>query len=75
MESKELGGGLSGGVFHDPPELIASAVMIGVRPRETSQSGSGNDRVENQSRRYLGRSGSAKGTRTIVAKPSRRQLL
>jgi acyl-CoA hydrolase len=38
MQSKELGGGLSSGVFHDPPELIASAVMIGVRPRETSQS-------------------------------------
>ncbi len=34
MESKELGGGLSGGVFHDPPELIASAIMVGVRPRE-----------------------------------------
>ena len=38
MQSKELGGGLSGGVLHDPPELIASAVMIGVRPRETPQS-------------------------------------
>lgn len=34
MESKELGGGLSGGIFHDPPELIASAIMVGVRPRE-----------------------------------------
>ena len=38
MESKELGGGLSGGVFHDPPELIASAIMIGVRPREIPSS-------------------------------------
>jgi 3-aminobutyryl-CoA ammonia-lyase len=35
LETKELAGGLSGGVFHDPPELIASAIMIGVRPRET----------------------------------------
>jgi 3-aminobutyryl-CoA ammonia-lyase len=34
MESKELGGGLSGGIFHDPPELIAQAIMIAVRPRE-----------------------------------------
>jgi 3-aminobutyryl-CoA ammonia-lyase len=38
MESKELGGGLSGGIFHDPPELIAQAIMIGVRPREAPQS-------------------------------------
>lgn len=38
MQSKELGGGLSGGVFHDPPELIASAIMIGVRPRDTPKS-------------------------------------
>jgi hypothetical protein len=35
MESKELGGGLSSGVFHDPPELVAQAIMIAVRPRET----------------------------------------
>lgn len=38
MESKELGGGLSGGIFHDPPELVAQAIMIGVRPRETPRS-------------------------------------
>ncbi|MGD0187974.1 MAG: hotdog fold domain-containing protein [Roseiarcus sp.] len=38
MEYKELEGGLSGGIFHEPPELVAQAVMIGVRPRETSQS-------------------------------------
>jgi 3-aminobutyryl-CoA ammonia-lyase len=38
MEAKELGGGLSGGVFHDPPELIASAIMVGVRPREVPES-------------------------------------
>src|SRR5215472_9727446 len=38
MESKELGGGLSGGIFHDPPELVASAIMVGVRPREVPQS-------------------------------------
>jgi 3-aminobutyryl-CoA ammonia-lyase len=37
MESKELGGGLSGGIFHDPPELIAQAIMIAVRPRGTAQ--------------------------------------
>jgi 3-aminobutyryl-CoA ammonia-lyase len=36
MEAKELGGGLSGGIFHDPPELIARAVMVGVRPREAA---------------------------------------
>lgn len=33
MESKELGGGLSGGVFHDPPELVAQAIMVGVVPK------------------------------------------
>jgi 3-aminobutyryl-CoA ammonia-lyase len=38
MESKELGGGLSGGIFHDPPELVAQAIMIAVRPRETPPS-------------------------------------
>ena len=38
IESKELGGGLSGGIFHDPPELVAQAIMIGVRPREMPQS-------------------------------------
>ena len=38
METKQLGAGLSGGIFHDPPQLIASAIMIGVRPRETPKS-------------------------------------
>jgi 3-aminobutyryl-CoA ammonia-lyase len=35
MERRELAGGLSGGIFHDPPELIAHGVMVGVRPKET----------------------------------------
>lgn len=39
MEAKELGGGLSGGVFHEPPELVAHAVMIGVKPREAPAQG------------------------------------
>ena len=39
VEAKELGGGLSGGVFHDPPELVAQAIMVGVRPREVSPRG------------------------------------
>src|SRR5690348_5498056 len=39
MEAKELGGGLSGGVFHDPPELVAQAVMVGVKPRDASAGG------------------------------------
>lgn len=39
MEARELGGGLSGGVFHDPPELIASAVMVGVVPKDYPKAG------------------------------------
>jgi acyl-CoA hydrolase len=38
MQAKELGGGLSGGIFHDPPELVAHAIMVGVRPRGAPQS-------------------------------------
>lgn len=34
MEYRDLGGSLSGGTFHEPPELVARAVAIGVRPRE-----------------------------------------
>jgi hypothetical protein len=34
MKSNELGGGLSGGILHEPPELDAQAVMIAVRPHE-----------------------------------------
>jgi 3-aminobutyryl-CoA ammonia-lyase len=34
MQAKELGSGLSGGIFHDPPELVAQAIIVGVRPRE-----------------------------------------
>jgi 3-aminobutyryl-CoA ammonia-lyase len=34
MTARELGGGLSGGIFHDPPELVAQAIMVGVKPRE-----------------------------------------
>lgn len=37
MEARELGGGLSGGIFHEPPELVATAIMVGVRPREAAQ--------------------------------------
>lgn len=33
MERRELGGGITGGVFHDPPELIAKGIMVGVRPK------------------------------------------
>jgi 3-aminobutyryl-CoA ammonia-lyase len=36
LEHKDLGDGLSGAHRHDPPELIARAVMVGVRPRETA---------------------------------------
>ncbi len=39
MERRELAGGLSGGIFHDPPELVAHGVMIGVRPRDSAAAG------------------------------------
>jgi 3-aminobutyryl-CoA ammonia-lyase len=34
IEEKESSGGLSRGVVHDPPELVARAVMVAVRPKE-----------------------------------------
>jgi 3-aminobutyryl-CoA ammonia-lyase len=33
----ELGGGLSGGVLHEPPELVAEAIMIVVKPRSLAE--------------------------------------
>jgi 3-aminobutyryl-CoA ammonia-lyase len=38
MEAKEFEGGLSGGIFHDPPEVVARAVMVAVRPRDVRAS-------------------------------------
>jgi 3-aminobutyryl-CoA ammonia-lyase len=38
LEAKDLGGGLTGGHFHNPPELVARAIAISVRPRDTSSS-------------------------------------
>jgi 3-aminobutyryl-CoA ammonia-lyase len=35
LKSIDLGAGLTGGHFSDPPELVAHAVAIAVRPRET----------------------------------------
>jgi 3-aminobutyryl-CoA ammonia-lyase len=34
VEGKESGGGLSRGVVHDPPELVARAVLVAVRPKD-----------------------------------------
>lgn len=34
IEHVDLGGGLSGGKFHDPPQLVARATMIAVMPKE-----------------------------------------
>ncbi len=37
LESKDLGAGLTGGHIPDPPELVACAVAIAVRPREATE--------------------------------------
>lgn len=34
LEYRDLGGGLSGGVVHDPPQLVARASMITVKPKD-----------------------------------------
>ncbi|MHB1218384.1 MAG: 3-aminobutyryl-CoA ammonia lyase [Alphaproteobacteria bacterium] len=33
LATKELGGGLSGGTIFDPPELVARATLVCVKPR------------------------------------------
>lgn len=38
IEAKRLGDGLSGGILHDPPELVAEAVLVIVKPRADSAS-------------------------------------
>jgi 3-aminobutyryl-CoA ammonia-lyase len=34
MEHRDLGQGLSGGILHDPPQLVARAIMVTVKPKE-----------------------------------------
>jgi 3-aminobutyryl-CoA ammonia-lyase len=38
-EHRDLGGGLSGGIFHDPPQLVARAIMIAVKPKDSEAAG------------------------------------
>ena len=35
VEHQDAGKGLSGAIIHEPPELVAKAVMVSVRPKET----------------------------------------
>lgn len=34
LEHRDLSGGLSGGIVHDPPQLVARATMITVKPKD-----------------------------------------